>query len=148
MKILASTFQKFELHKTYKLNSGGCGFFALKVYDTFKPIIPQLRLINIQDYFFNDYFHVVLEHRGFRFDSEGEATKWTKYPSEFVAYKQLLFDINARDTWNDLFDRKHVPTIEAMIKDVYNRYQHQIAYDLNLPGIAVLPSRRKIIIHG
>lgn len=141
--MLAEQFKKLQLHRRYKLNYGGCGFFALTVYKTFKPIMPKLRLVDIAIDGMS-YYHVVLDHE-MLFDSEGV---WTpKHTMDFelrhVSYGRLLFDINARDTWNDLFDRKHVPEITEQIEDIYNRYKHQIIYELAQPKKLQLPSGRK-----
>lgn len=140
MKTLAAQFAKLQLHRRYHLNYGGCGFFALTTYKLFKPIMPKLRLVNVRK-FDMDYFHVVLEH-GILFDSEGLWTPKKFHDLQHISYARLLFDINARDTWNDKFDRKYAPEIEEQIQDLFHRYKHQIVHELSQHKKLMLPSGR------
>jgi hypothetical protein len=115
MRHIFDRIAKEKLHERFKINSGGCGIFAVLIYALYKEYYPTLKIYTVGI----SYYHIMIKFGNAFFDCDGQNDEFSEQITNTVAFEQLLKDLQDPDDWNPDFNRKHVPTIIEIIRKIY-----------------------------
>ena len=97
--------------KVKNINAGGCGYFALKLYEQLDSLLYSIVLIN-------DGNHVVIRDNktGFFIDANGYKDSLyyqLRYPNKFseISYDSLSRMVDNKKMWNPTFDWRDTSVI-------------------------------------
>jgi len=138
-------------NKHPNINYGGCGVFAVLLYDKlkalgFRPKIAVMayskkNFLDSQDMYFDcglDYYyrnrtegfcHVIVKAGGYYIDSTGAYKDYKDmkhYRRSFDFIEKVNVDFlracsNEKRFWNDTFNRRQIPTITKKIEKIYEK---------------------------
>ena len=150
--LLAFVAEMVKINKKHpNINYGGCGFFAVLLYDKLKALgfRPKIAVMvySLEDFersegmYFEhgmEYYwqnrregfpHVVVKAGGYYIDSTGAYKDYKDMPSYWYKYKLYVgSDVefirecsNVSHLWNDSFNRRQIPTITKKIEKIYEK---------------------------